>query len=317
VRLSTPLKSYLTFQEQLEKLKAKGLIVNDDQAAITCLQRLGYYRLAGYFYPLRATNPRGTPGRQNHFQDGAHFDLVVSLYNFDKRLRLLMIDAAERIEVALRVAIAYRLGKFDCEAHKNPALLDQRFIKKGLDGKSLHDKWCSRLEKAVQESHDDFVKHHEDKYGGKMPIWVAIELWDFGTLSRFYAGMQFRDKEAIAHQFGQLKSDHLQSWLRTLNFVRNVAAHHSRLWNRNVPEIPKFPTQATHPLLGHVHQHKGVEHRMYGALVCAAYLLRPIDLDKDWLRSLKQHIATFPANPLIHLTSAGFPPDWENEMLWL
>lgn len=314
--MTSTLKPYLTFDQQLAKLKAKGLVIANDQTAIACLNRLGYYRLAGYFYPLRATNPRGIPGRQNHFQAGASFDLVVDLYNFDKKLRLLMIDAAERIEVALRVAIAYRLGKLDCEAHMNPRLLDARFVKPGKDGASLHDKWCSRMEKAIKESHDDFVQHHEDKYDGKMPIWVAIELWDFGTLSRFYAGMQFRDKEAIAHQFGHIKSDHLQSWLRTLNFVRNVAAHHSRLWNRNVPEIPKFPTQASHPLLGHVHQHKGVEHRLYGALVCTAYLLRSIDLDRDWLRSLKAHVATFPNSPLINLASAGFPPDWGNEALW-
>ena len=308
------LKPHLSFQDQLELLKSRRLHVADDAKAIECLSRLGYYRLAGYFYPLRGTKPPGEVGRLDTFQKGASFELVVQLYQFDKRLRLLMLDACERIEVAIRVCIAHRLGRLDPEAHLNRKLLDGKFTSTN-NGSSRHEQWCARLQKAIQDSHDDFVEHHRTKYGGRMPIWVAIELWDFGLLSHFFSGLQHRDRGAIAHHFGRLQAEHLQSWLRTLNFARNVSAHHSRLWNRNVPEVPKFPGADTHPLLAHL-QNGSAPYKLYGALSCAAYLLRTLDLDGDWATAVRAHIGTFPENPILSISSAGFPEDWSRYELW-
>jgi abortive infection bacteriophage resistance protein len=124
-----PLKPYLTPRDQLTQLKTRGLLISDDALALQALARYGYYRLSGYYYPLRKTNPVGIPGRQDSFVDGASFDLVVQLADFDKRLRLLAWDAIESIEIAVRVAIAQRLGKIDPLAHLNPDKLDGGFSK--------------------------------------------------------------------------------------------------------------------------------------------------------------------------------------------
>lgn len=308
------LKPHKSFNEQLQLLLQRGLTVDDPQAALRTIERIGYYRLAGYFYPLRQTNPPGQPGRRDAFMRGASFELIVQLYEFDKQLRLLVLDAAERLEVALRVCIAHDLGKRAPDAHKRPEFFDGRFTAP-WNGQSALDRWLQKLAERMSSSHDDFVQHHRLKYGGEMPIWVTIELWDFGMLSRFYAGLRFKDRARLAGTLGGLTAPELVSWLKTLNFVRNVAAHHSRLWNRNVPEVPRMPAAAANQLLSHLHAHQAT-YRVYGALCCAQYLLRHIHPEADWAERLRAHVNTFPKSPLLGIESAGFPQNWEAEKLW-
>lgn len=313
------LKPHFTFAQQLATLTARGLVVADDAAALQTLERLGYYRLAGYFYPLRQTNPVGTPGRQDPFQPGAAFDLVARLYEFDKALRLLVLDGIERIEVAVRVAIAYELGKRDPRAHLDAKWLDGRFTsppKKRPAERSQHQIWLEKLNAAVAKSNEEFVQHHRAHYGGQMPIWVAIEVWDFGMTSRFYAGMQMRDQRRIAQKYGLPDGKYMMTWLRTLNLVRNVCAHHSRLWNRNIQEKPSVPPAATHPILKHLHEDSAAISRIYGALACMRYLLRTIAPQCDWHEQLKRLVSTFPATELLSISGGGFPGDWEEMQLW-
>jgi hypothetical protein len=168
------LKPYKTYPDQLAQLEGRGLTVADRSAALAALQRLGYYRLSGYFYALRKTNPVGKPGRQNDFETGASFELVVALADFDKRLRLLALDAIESVEIAVRVAIAYRLGKFDPLAHLQPRLLDGRFTQQRPgQAQSRHQDWIARFEEQCSKSREEFMQHHREVYGGQVPIWAA------------------------------------------------------------------------------------------------------------------------------------------------
>ncbi len=125
--MSTYNKPYHTFEEQLELLKSRGLEVTNDQVALEYLHRLGYYRLSGYWYPSRKLLPLSTilskpnrPQREDNFIPGSKFQDAVELYVFDKKLRLLILDAIERVEVAIRVDIAYLLGAKDPFAYTNP-----------------------------------------------------------------------------------------------------------------------------------------------------------------------------------------------------
>ena len=72
-------------------------------------------------------------------------------------------------------------------------------------------------------------------------VWVVCEIWDFGTMSTLIAGMTETDQDAIASKYGISNGRILASWLRSLNYLRNVCAHHSRLWNRNIVDQPKLP----------------------------------------------------------------------------
>lgn len=164
--MSSYKKPYLTFQQQLDTLKQRGLEITDDKMALEYLRRLGYYRLSGYWYPCRKLIPRQTvkparPNREDNFMSNSRFQDVVELYVFDKKLRLIILDAIERIEVAIRVDIAYQLGSRDSFAYRNPALLHGNFTKKinYKTGMTSHEEWLQKHEQLITRSKEDFVEH--------------------------------------------------------------------------------------------------------------------------------------------------------------
>ena len=139
------------------------------------------------------------------------------------------------------VGVAHWLGKRHPCAHKLPECLDGNFakkpIRKGKDaGKTKHEVWLNKYDTLLKRAHSGtFVAHHKEKYGGCLPVWVAIEVWDFGLLSHLFECMKNEDQRAIAVQYGAKDGRVFAQWLRSLNFIRNVSAHHSRLWNINIP----------------------------------------------------------------------------------
>lgn len=313
------LKPHLTGQQQLDLLKTRGLQVSNDAEALKSLERFGYYRLSGYFYPLRKTKPIGESGRLSEFIEGASFDLVVQLAQFDKKLRILVLDGIETVEVAIRVAVAHKLGKVKTLAHLEPSILDGRFTQRDWrhpDTPSGYENWLLRYEKALQESKEEFVAHHFSNYNGQMPIWAAIEVWDFGMLSRLFAGMQHRDQNAVSGKFGLLDGQVLETWLRTFNFIRNVSAHHSRLWNRAMAEVPRLPALERCRALEFLHQSPQAKERLFGALTCLWFLIRTIEPNSTWKQQVKEHLSTFPTSELVSLLSAGFEPGWDSISLW-
>lgn len=246
-----PLKPWLSFAQQLDVLQARGLLVEDRAAALDYLERLGYYRLSGYWYPLRAIDTeasqrQGRAVRLDNFVPGSRFEDVVRLYVFDKKLRLLALDALERIEMAVRVDVAHLLGQRDPRAHENPDCLHGKFAKKQIAkgsnaGKTEHQLWLAKYEALLHRARKEpFVLHHQQQYGA-LPVWAAVEVWDFGLLSKLFAGMQYADQQHIAAIYGAPDGQAFAQWLRSLNFIRNVSAHHSRLWNINVVERAAVP----------------------------------------------------------------------------
>ena len=216
-------KPFKTFQEQLDIYKARGLIVEVDSYALRYLQTIGYYRLSGYSYPFRKLLDNKT--RTDAFMPNTHFHQIKDLYVFDRQLRQLAIDALERIEVAMRVQIAYRLSSHSETAHLKPEFFDKKFN---------HEKWLAKYYQLIEREQKsaDFVQHHKYKYTD-MPIWVHCELWDFGTMSMLYKGMKQDDKDKIAIYFGLPSHKQLETQLRAFNIIRNISAHYGRLWNRH------------------------------------------------------------------------------------
>jgi len=239
-------KPWKSFDEQLSLLEGRGLIIDNKTAARNYLERIGYYRLSGYWYPFRKVDQERSQKRLNLFLDHSHFEDAVRLYVFDKKLRLLAFDALERIELAVRVDISYLLGKKDVCAQYNPDLFHGKFSKhiSPKSKRTAHQAWLDNLERQVKRARKEpFVIHYQRKYKNQLPIWVACELWDFGMLSHLFSGLKIEDQEIIAEKYGVIAARKvdgrrilLAQWLRSLNFIRNVAAHHSRLWNVNIVE---------------------------------------------------------------------------------
>lgn len=314
-------KPYLPVPAQIALLKARGLTITDDGRATAALERIGYYRLSGYWYPLRTStiaNPGGARIVQDDFRPGTEFGQIVDLYVFDKKLRLLTLDAIERVEVALRTDIALLLGQYSPVAHRDPAYLHGRFTKNLLRGKSVtgHQVWLHRLDDTTGRSREDFVEHYRQTYSTPLPIWMAVELWDFGMLSHFLSGMRHQDQATLAAKYGLPRPELLTGWIRSINFARNLCAHHSRLWNRPLVDQPPLPRRGEVPLLDHMTADPHLQKRYYAVAAVLRYLLRYINPTTTWPTRLGDLVATLPAAPGISIRHMGFPKDWTGLPLW-
>jgi len=308
-------KPWKSFEDQLDLLKKRGLLVDNEPAALDYLQRIGYYRLSGYWYTFRQLNENNGAG-QNHrldqFMANSHFKDAVDLYVFDKKLRLLALDALERIELAVRVDIAHMLGETNTYAHENPAMFHGNFAKKqNYQGQTQHQLWLGKYQGHVHRARrEPFVEHYMENYG-HLPVWVAVEIWDFGLLSKMYAGMQFKHREQIANRYGAKNSKDFAGWLRGLNFVRNVAAHHSRLWNINVLERANLPTDD-----GYWQAMNNARPFFYFCLM--QRLMRVICPNSKWSDRFSVLLSEFPEVGCggVSLTDFGLTEDWQAWNLW-
>jgi len=309
--------------------------ITDLPAASACLERIGYYRLSGYWYPFRksriSTNPvtgqiliNPTTRKpqlivDDNFRPGTTFQQVMDLYVFDKRLRLHFLDAIERVEVALRVDIALMLGARNPWAHRDPKQLHGNFALK-LDprtGQTKFQSWLDRLDSTFDRSKEEFVKHFKLKYAGeKLPIWIAIELWDFGMLSTFLSGMKVNDLQTLAQKYALPRVDLLTTWIRNINNVRNICAHHSRLWNRSPADQPSPPKQGEIQALNHLAFDRVAQSRIYATAAVLQYFLKKIHPASSWGSRLREYCTTFPTSSTCNLAQAGFAPNWEQQSLW-
>jgi abortive infection bacteriophage resistance protein len=224
-------KPACTYPQQLEILKNRGLVVDDEPFAMHCLEHLNYYRLSAYRFPL------AVQGDPDTFLPGTTFDELWALYHFDRTLRRLVLDASKRVEISVRSKWAYLLGhKYGPQAYEDPSLFDDR---------RAYDKIMQNLDKELQRSREDFVKHFSRKYGMRRPpIWAACEVCSFGQVSHFFKALKAPvDRQAIATCYN-LDERILGSFLHHLTVVRNHAAHHGRLWNRKFPLTFVLPRNA-------------------------------------------------------------------------
>lgn len=251
-----PFKPWKSFADQVQLLEQRGMIFNDKQQAEKELARIGYYRLSGYWYPFRRHLPLPQPKsqtstRSDYFVDNTEFHHVVQLYDFDNAIKLLALEAIQHIEIAMRTQISYVLGQRNPIAHLHGEELHipQVAIRQGTnhDDWTTHENWLSDYYSKMQrelnsdqqsQAHSGFVLHNKKQYG-TLPIWAACEIWDFGAMSKLYAQMKPHDKQTIEHEFN-LFNDELSGHLKAFNFVRNIAAHHGRLWNRHLINRPSI-----------------------------------------------------------------------------
>ena len=182
-------KPALTFDEQLQKLEARGMHVANREHALQQLASISYYRLSGYCYPFRQRNDKGDVTRE--FKKDVTFEQVLVLYEFDRKLRSLVLDAIERVEVAIRTQITYHMAHtYGAFAHT-----DHQNFHPGFN----HVKWLTKLEGEAARSSDEFIRHFEKKYAGfpTIPVWMLTEVMSLGALSFFYTGLQNNQKAGI------------------------------------------------------------------------------------------------------------------------
>ncbi|HFD0507466.1 Abi family protein [Vibrio cholerae] len=338
--MATFTKTAKTLDEQIALLQERGLTIRDPERAKCYLEVISFFRLSSYMRPFQV------PNDQTHqFKAGAEFKSVVELYAFDRELRLLIMDAVERVEVAVRATFNNHMGtKYQTEEphsgshwYLNESLFKrdynhkrmlsdvescqsrdfsdlQKDIAKINRGNQSAEEKASRIEKRVRERYPRFY-HHNYQQPRLMPSWAMVEELTFGTISHIYNGLaKDADRKAIAKRF-DTPQDVFQSWLHTLNFVRNCCAHHSRLWNRELSIPPKVPNGEHWQLPSRLEPSKvQPSRRIYMVLLMLAHLMRQISPDSQWHNKVKALVTVM--YPSVPLAPMGFPDNWRSHIFW-
>lgn len=294
-------KPALTINNQINKLIAERMVVNDRALAEHCLQHISYYRLSAYW--LLFEHPKGHVGPR--FKPGTTFEQVIELYDFDRRLRLLVLDAIERIEVAVRGSWAYQMamlsgshGYDDPQYYANPNLLQRN---------------CERLDGEVARSKDTFIRHYQRKYSGPLrpPVWMASELMSFGLLSQWYKSLKEPSlRQLIADPF-DIDERIFVTFVHQLAIVRNICAHHGRLWNRTLDVA--FPLPRTNPPNLAAAVNRNAPKQVYNTVSTLQHLLANAEPANDWAHRLQSLMATLPAG---READMGFRANWTDLKLW-
>ncbi len=298
------MKKWHSIDDQLELLKSRGMAVSEPALAKKALERFGYYRLSGYWYPFKMVTIDGQVS--NNFTAGTQMSEAVNLYIFDKKLRLLALDALERIELALQVDVAYHFGRRDAYAHLKPELLQKRFVNKGR-----YQKWLERYRGfETRRGRPKFIDHNKLAYG-ELPIWVAVQMLDFGALSHLFEMLPMDIQSKISAKYGISNGKYLIQWLRSLSQVRNASAHHERLWNSHIKDRAAIPPQFIE-----IARTSDVEMFRYFCLM--RFFLKQLCPQSQWHIRLRDHLHSFPspANGAVTLQDMGVIEGWENWSLW-
>lgn len=243
--------------------------------------------------------------RTDEFVNDITFEEIIDLYFFDKELRLLIFDAIETIEVTFRTQLIFF-----------PSMEKGAFWFEDKTNFKDENRWLEHikeLDEKVDHSDETFIKHFFSKYDDKTPpAWMAFEVLSFGLLSKFYQNIKdsLKFKKTISIHFGISQPVVLQSWMRSTNYVRNICAHHSRLWNNvltNRPLIPHNPPQIW------ISEKTPDNSKLYYFLCCLTHLLRQAKPDTDFIQKLDELFAKYPN---VSKEAMGFPENWKDEKLW-
>ena len=304
-------KKSRSIQEQIDLLKNRGMIIEDEEFARLHLSHVSYYRLKGYWWDMQKDKNR------HIFMEESRFEDVISRYFFDKELRLILFDAIETIEIALRTKMIYHLS----QSFGGLFYTD----KKLFVNESLHQQHIEDLMSEFMRSGEVFIKEYKRKYGvwedGKCTTltqqpdsWVVFEVATFGTLSKIYKNLchQLPEKARIANDFGLNIHTELSSWLEAISYLRNIVAHHSRVWSRN---MVKRPMDINNP--------KGIwlrnplsefaKKKPYLIITSMLYLCNAINAGDTYKKKI---ISLIEERPDIPIYKIGFPNHWNKEPIW-
>ena len=276
------LKPPLSYQEQIDLLKSRNLVIEDENFAAKILSHINYYRLSAYGLGLHAGD--------NKFKDNIKFDMLYRLYEFDVKIRYILLQAIEFTEIMFRTKISYHMAmKYGSDCY-----LDAQFFQKA----DFHEDFVAAFEMEKYHQRDTaFIKHHNETYGGKMPIWVAVEVFPFGMLSRFYWNMIIEDQREIANCFNTTPV-FIRSWLKCLVDVRNICAHYGRIYNRILSSEPKMYSE---------HRHIP-QRRIFAIILILKRLLNNLTAQKNFVFNIITLIEEY--EDVINLSYIGFPEDW-------
>ena len=276
----------MTIDEQVENLKSIGLIVDDEAYAKKILNDISYFRLVKA-YSLNLKTKNGCYNKQTTFKE------IVDLYLFNANLRQIIFPEIEKVEINVRC----RLANFFAEQYGVLGYLQaENFANENYHAEFLKD----INEEIGRNSKAPFVRNFRENYeGGYLPIYALVEVFSFGTLSKFYKNMLNKDKKAIAKTFG-VGYTYFESWLESISYVRNICAHYGRIYNAKLSKTPILYKEYTQAGIGN--------NRIYGVLLCLKHLLKN---DTHWNLFVDNIELLFDKYECVQIITMGFPENWK------
>lgn len=289
-----------TICEQIEKLKSRGLKFRNEGKAISYLSNISYYRLRAYTYPFQDNSHPDHPFTAEFF-----FDEIIDLYVFDRQFKLFVLDAIEKIEISIRTQIIHNWAMSNGSHWHLDSKLYRDKQKFERNGKRLLDE--------ISRSNETFIKHYREKYSTPEipPCWMSLEVSSFGLLSLLFENLKWgQEKKAITKYFGLNDVSLLENWMHSFSNIRNICAHHGRLWNRRLSAHIKLPT---HPVYGFIANTAILPYKVYASLCCMKYILNIISPGNTFSKRLKDLMLKC---PLAQEKEMGFPRAWELDLFW-
>jgi abortive infection bacteriophage resistance protein len=301
-------KNPTSIEVQIDQMAARGLKIKDRDVLRRELQTIGYYRLSGYWLHFEEIAGENTT-RSKKFKPGTRHEDITSLYIFDRKLRLIVMEAIERLEIALRASWVHNLAM---EGGSHAFAHAQNF-----NDEKNHQERLLRLREAVKKSQETFISHYKRKYDrpADPPIWASAELLTIGELSKWYnITKETSIRAAIASDLGISSTDHMRSILQVLSLVRNICAHHGRLWNRQTTKrLPVFKEAKSYLVMDRK-QKATPQNSLYNVLVACIIMLRK----QSPRTTYASRVATLvrESTTMRQRVAMGFPSDWQKRDLW-
>ena len=276
----------MTIEEQVENLKSIGLIVDDEEYAKNILNDISYFRLVkAYSINLKPKN--------GNYDNKTTFKEIVNLYLFNANLRQIIFPEIEKIEINVRCRMAnYFAQQYGVLGY----LKAENFV-----NEEYHKEFLEDIEQEIgRNSKAPFVRNFRENYeGGQLPMYALVEVFSFGTLSKFYKNMHNKDKKEIAKSFG-VGYTYIESWLESISYVRNICAHYGRLYNAKMSKTPMLYKEYTQAGIGN--------NRVYGVLLCMKYLLKN---DSHWNMFVDKIEMLFDKYQSVQIKTMVFPENWK------
>lgn len=287
-------KSFKTIEEQIDILKDRGVIIEDEEVAKKSLANLNYYRLSAYTLTLR---------KDDHFYDNVHFSDIMQIYNFDMEIRAALMYLLESIEVSMRTYIGYYHAKtFGALGY---------YKEETFDNADRFHKFEAAYKEAIEEygNKEVFVKHHNDTYDGQFPIWLLVELLTFGSLSRLFKNLTADVREEICkNNYGKIKDTYIGNWLQGCTILRNICAHRGRLFNRQIPFSLRLSRKDKQVFINNGVSVNKATKQLFAYLII---MKKMISDERVWDTFASRLIDLTRKYPFVRLDYYGFTEDWE------
>lgn len=293
-------KNFLSITQLIQKLKDTGMTIDSNDTAEIALTTIGYYRLKGYSFHLIDPSTK-------KYIEGTSLSDILRLYRFDSELSDLLFSYLSQIEVALKSQL---VNAFQI-THDALVLNDPSVFK----DKKTFWKNQSTIASEISRSNDVFIEHNFDNHDGAIPIWAAVEVMSFGTISKTIKNMKTGSNTAFSELIKNYKfknsngrdinpsKDMFTSWIQAVSLMRNICAHNSRIYNRSISTRPQLIYSDV------IHPHPRYN-GLYQIMLSIKYLRPTEDSWTAFITDFKQLLNNY--SDVCDIRRLNFPSDWES-----